>query len=62
MKTENLIKAAKIVLQMCKNSAMIGDIQVEKLTEMQKSELCFRISQALDILDDEPQQVTDTKF
>ena len=62
MNHENLIKAAKIVLQMCKNSAMIGDIQVEKLTEMQKSELSFRISQALDSLDNEPQQVTDTKF
>jgi len=62
MKPGNLIQAAKIVLQMCKNGAMIGNIEVDKLTEMQKSELSFRISQALDSLDNEPQQVTDTKF
>ena len=59
MKTENLIKAANIVLLMCKNGAMVGRIEIDKLTDMQKSELSFRISQALDILDNEPQQVTD---
>ena len=59
MNTENLIKAAKIVLLMCQNGAMVGNVEIDKMTDMQKSELAFRISQALDILDNEPQQVTD---
>jgi hypothetical protein len=61
MKTENLIKAAKIVLQMCKNGAMVGSIKIDKLTDMQKSELSFRISQALDVLDNEPSAISDVE-
>ena len=61
MKTENLIKAANIVFLMCKNGAMVGNIEVDKLTEMQKSELSFRISQALDILDNEPSAISDVE-
>ena len=61
MKTENLIKAANIVLLMCKNGAMVGSVEVDKLTDMQKSELSFRISQALDILDNEPSAISDVE-
>ena len=48
-------------LLMCKNGAMVGRIEIDKLTDMQKSELSFRISQALDILDNEPSAISDVE-